>query len=106
MAGLLVVLITCGSRAEAKRLGGQLVRERLAACVNVVSAPVDSIYRWKGRLEQAREFLVLAKTTRRRFAALQKRVTELHAYEVPEVVALKVEGGLAKYLRWIEESLK
>jgi periplasmic divalent cation tolerance protein len=106
MGEIRVVLITCGNRAEARRLGRVLVRERLAACVNILVMPVDSIYQWKEKVVEAREFLLLAKTTRGRFAALRKRVMELHSYVVPEVIALKVEAGLTEYLRWIEDSVK
>ena len=82
-----IVLVTCGSRREARRIARALVEEKLAACVNIVGAPVESIYRWKGRVETAREILLLVKTSRRHFRALDRRIRKLHSYDVPEVIA-------------------
>jgi len=69
-----VVLVTCGSRAEAQRIAREIVSRRLAACANLVEMPVQSVYRWKGRVEKAREFLLLIKTSARRLPALQAEV--------------------------------
>lgn len=82
------------------------MEEKLAACVNIVGAPVESIYRWKGRVEQAREILLLVKTSRRRFRVLERRIRELHTYDVPEIVALPIADGSAEYLRWIKTCLR
>jgi periplasmic divalent cation tolerance protein len=101
-----VVLVTCRSRREARRIARTLVEEKLAACVNIAGAPVESIYRWKGRVETAREILLLVKTSRRHFRALERRIRELHSYDVPEVIALPIAEGSAEYLRWIKDSLR
>jgi len=105
MTDKIVVLVTCGSASEARRIARALVEERLAACVNVVRTPVESVYRWKGRIEAAREFLLLVKTARRRFAALEREIRRLHSYEVPEIIALPVERGSRDYLAWVTESV-
>jgi periplasmic divalent cation tolerance protein len=105
MSQFLLILVTCGSRREATKIARALVDRRVAACVNVISAPVESIYRWKGRRESAKEFLLVIKTSRRRFAALQREVTRLHSYEVPEIIAVPISGGSRKYLRWLGESV-
>ena len=100
-----VVLTTVKNRAEAKRLGEKLISERLAACVSAVPN-VTSIYRWRGRVERAREVLLVVKTSAKKIDRLIPRIKELHSYEVPEVLVLRVERGLPEYLKWLEESLR
>jgi len=97
-----VVLVTCGSLAEARRIARAVVEARLAACVNIVGAPVESIYRWKGKVEKAREILLVMKTTAGRLAALEREVRRLHSYDVPEFIALTVSAGSREYLRWLQ----
>ena len=98
-----VVLTTIESGADAHALASILVTERLAACVNVLGE-MDSVYRWKGGVESARERQVVIKTTAARVLDLEARVRALHPYEVPEFVALPISGGSEKYLAWIRES--
>jgi periplasmic divalent cation tolerance protein len=100
-----VVLVTAGSADEAARIGRTLVDERLAACVNVVG-PIRSIYRWEGAVEEAAEHLLVIKARRADLGALDARVRALHSYEVPEVLALPVAGGSARYLAWLDEATK
>jgi periplasmic divalent cation tolerance protein len=78
-----IVLITCGSILEARRIASKVVRKRLAACANIVLGPVQSIYRWKGRVQGAREVLMLLKTSANRLDELEREVKRLHSYEVP-----------------------
>lgn len=106
MTDKVVVLMTCGSAKEARRIAKAVVERRLAACVNILDARVHSIYRWKGRVESAKEFLLVMKTSRRRFAVLQKKIQELHSYDVPEIIALPIVGGAHDYLRWLADSVK
>jgi periplasmic divalent cation tolerance protein len=96
-----VVLVTCGSRAEARRIAREVVSRRLAACANLLETPVQSVYRWKGKVEKAREFLLLIKTSARRLPALEAEVKRLHSYEVPEFIALPIVAGSPAYLRWL-----
>jgi periplasmic divalent cation tolerance protein len=103
MTDKLVVLVTCGSVAEARRMARKLVEGRRAACVNVVKAPVESVYRWKRKVETAREFLLVIKTRKKEFAALRRAIVELHSYDVPEILALPVAAGSPSYLKWIDE---
>ncbi|MES2572586.1 MAG: divalent-cation tolerance protein CutA [Verrucomicrobiota bacterium] len=100
---VLLVLSTFGNVEEARRVARQLVEERLAACVNLVPG-IESIYRWKEKVESAAEVLLLMKTTRDRYDALERRIRELHSYEVPEVLSFRIEEGLPAYLRWVETS--
>lgn len=106
MTDKLVVLVTCGSLTEARRIARAVVDARLAACVNIFPGAVRSIYRWKGKVESARERLLFIKTSRKRLAKLRKLVEQLHSYDVPEFIALPIAGGSPAYLAWIEECLR
>jgi periplasmic divalent cation tolerance protein len=81
------------------------VSEGLAACVSAIPGAA-STYTWKGRVEKAGEVLIIAKTSDKKLGKLIKRLKELHSYEVPEIIAIKVSRGLPEYLRWVEESTK
>lgn len=98
-----IALVTCGSLIEARKIANEVVKKRLAACVNVISAPVQSVYRWKGKVENTREFLLIIKTTERRVKELEKEIVRLHSYEVPEFLVVAVESGSKKYLKWLEQ---
>ncbi len=99
----IVVLITTSNMDEAAKIGRALVDEGLAACANIVEG-VRSIYRWKGEVCDDRECLMVVKTTVANFDAMEKRVRELHSYEVPEVIALPIVKGSKPYLDWVEEN--
>jgi periplasmic divalent cation tolerance protein len=100
-----VVLMTAPDLDTAARLGRALVEERLAACVNLLPG-LRSIYRWEGALHDDAEVLLLVKTRSDRLEALSARVSELHPYALPEVLALPASGGSAAYLDWVRtESL-
>jgi periplasmic divalent cation tolerance protein len=101
----LVVLVTCSSIREANRIARALVESRLAACGNIFEGPVRSVYRWKGKVETAKEFLLLIKTSRRRFQQLQAEVQRLHSYDFPEIIALPISVGSRSYLAWLDESV-
>jgi len=105
MTDKLVVLVTCRSAKEAETIARNLVESRLAACGNILRSPVRSIYRWKEKIESAKEFLLVIKTSRRRFAALQAAIKRLHSYEVPEIIALPIITGSPGYLSWLAESI-
>lgn len=99
-----LVLTTLAADADAAGLARTLVEERLAACVNVLPE-MRSFYRWKGSLEEEREQQLVIKTAADRVAALAARLRELHPYEVPEFLVLRVSEGSDAYLRWIRESV-
>lgn len=95
-----VILVTAPDAEVGARLARELVRERLAACVNLVD-PIRSIYRWEGEIHDDREVLLVIKTSRARREALTARVCELHPYDLPEVLALPAVGGSRAYLDWV-----
>ena len=97
----LVIFCTCPDRETATRLARTLVEERLAACVNAIGGVV-STYRWQDKIEVDDEVLLLIKTTSDQYEALEARLTELHPYEVPEVLAIKPVAGSAPYLAWLD----
>lgn len=105
MTDKIVVMVTCGSQAEAKKIARAVVEARLAACANVMGGPVQSIYRWKGKVETAKEVLVLVKSTQKRFSALEREIRRMHSYDTPEIVAVAIVGGSRAYLQWIKDSV-
>ena len=82
----------------------KLVAEKLAACVSTIPN-VTSIYRWRGKVERAKEVMLVAKTSEKKLDRLIRRIKELHSYEIPEILVLRVERGSPEYLKWLEESL-
>src|ERR1700686_3557338 len=100
-----LVLNTCGSIDEARKLARALVEKQLAACVNIVPQ-IESVYYWKGKVETSTEFLLLIKTTAGAFDELRDVLTELHSYNVPECIEIAFEDGSAAYLAWIGESVR
>lgn len=100
-----IVLSTAGSEDEARKIAHHLVEQRLAACVNIIPG-IESVYRWEGKIESNREYLLLIKTSSTMFPEVRDAILELHSYELPECVEIAVEGGSPEYLQWVEESLK
>jgi periplasmic divalent cation tolerance protein len=100
-----IVLTASGSQEEARRIAHALVERHLAACVNIVSG-TESVYRWRGKVEAAQEWLLIIKTTATAFGLVRDAIAELHSYELPECVLLSIEDGSPSYLQWIAESVK
>lgn len=95
-----VVFCTLPNLEKARQIGTVLVERQLAACVNLIPK-VESIYRWQGEVERADEVLAMIKTSASRYPGLESALTELHPYEVPEVIAFDVGAGLPEYLSWV-----
>jgi periplasmic divalent cation tolerance protein len=104
MTDKIVVFTTCASADEARRIAGELIAQRLAACVNLLP-PVRSVYHWKGAIEEGEETLMIIKSTRPLFEQLQAAIARLHSYEVPEIIALPIVAGAASYLAWMSQEL-
>jgi periplasmic divalent cation tolerance protein len=105
MTDKILVLTTAGSKEEARKIGRALVERLLAACVNIVPH-VGSIYRWEGEIEEAEEFMLIAKTTRSAFTRVRDAIRELHSYDLPECICVPIEEGSVEYLSWIGQSVK
>jgi periplasmic divalent cation tolerance protein len=100
-----VVLVTCGTMREGRKIARRVIQKRLAACVNVLLSPMNSYFIWKNRLEVAREYLLVMKTTLNRLPQLEKEVKRLHRYEVPEFIALAITDGSRAYLSWVQQGV-
>jgi periplasmic divalent cation tolerance protein len=100
-----LVLCTAGSEEEARKIARALVDRQLVACVNIVPQ-IESVYRWQGQVESAREWLLLIKTTAEKFTAVRDAICELHSYDLPECIAVTIDDGSAEYLQWITDSVK
>jgi len=100
----LICLCTCPDGETAQRLAGLLVEARLAACVNIVPG-LTSVYRWQGAVESAQETLLVIKTERAQYAALEATLHREHPYELPEVVAVSIAAGSSRYLEWLHAAL-
>lgn len=95
---------TCATIEEAERIARHLVDRRLAACASI-SAPVRSIYRWRGAVEDAQEYVLTVKTRRDLFERVAAAIRTVHSYETPELIALPVVAGSAEYLEWMDREL-
>ena len=99
---MIILLTTVPKKSDALSLAKKLVGKKLAACVNIIKIE-SSVFRWKGKLANAREFLLIIKTARN-YRAIESFIKINHPYELPEIISLKVENGLKQYLKWIADS--
>jgi uncharacterized protein involved in tolerance to divalent cations len=104
MTEMLMVFVTCESKSQAEEIANKVVGEQLAACVNVVPG-VRSCYVWEGKLTWSEELLLVIKTTRGAFEKLKARVSDLHSYDVPEIVGVGVEAVSEKYWAWVKGNI-
>ena len=102
---MMLVFSTFPTEEKAREIIRVLVEERAIACGNILP-PARSIYRWKGEVREEAEVLALLKVSRNASAHLQKRLRELHPYDVPEIVAVSVDSGLPEYLHWVRENCR
>ncbi len=105
MNKFLTVFCTLPDANIAGKMAETLVGEKLAACCNIVSN-ITSVYTWQGQVQRDSEVLMIIKTTHENYGPLEKRILELHPYEVPEIIALNIEKGSASYLNWINRVVK
>lgn len=105
MPKTIVIFITASSRDEAKKIGQLLVEENLVACCNIIQS-IESIFKWQGSLHHEEEVLMICKTREDLFNTVEKRVRQLHSYEVPEIIALPVSHGSKNYLDWVAQETK
>ncbi|MBL8148719.1 MAG: divalent-cation tolerance protein CutA [Blastocatellia bacterium] len=101
----LIVFVTVDNQESAQKIASNLVEERLAACVNIVSN-VESVYRWEGKLCQDKELLLIIKTSKSHYEKLEARILNLHSYTTPEIIALPIVKGSTAYLAWLNSSLE
>ncbi|MEM0466033.1 MAG: divalent-cation tolerance protein CutA [Candidatus Thermoplasmatota archaeon] len=96
---------TFGTQKDAKKIARQLLEERLVACVNIIPN-ISSVYRWKGRIEEAEECVLIAKTIDKNIDRVIQKIKSLHPYEVPAIVVLPIIAGLQEYIDYVKDELK
>ena len=101
----IAVFITAPNKKEARKIARALIEKKLAACVNIIEN-IESVFRWEGKIDTAKEAMLVIKSKKTALAAIIKLVKSLHSYQVPEIIALPVAGGDAPYLRWIDEFVR
>ena len=101
----IVILITVSKKEEAKKIAAKLLKEKLAACVNIVDK-VESLFWWQGKINKAAESLMMIKSTKAKFGKIVKSVLSVHSYTVPEIIAFPIIAGHKPYLDWIDASIR
>ncbi len=101
----IVIFITCATKKEADSIAKALIKNKLAACVNIV-AQVESVFWWQGKVDRSKESLLMVKSKKSKLHKISKLVKSLHSYQVPEIIALPIIDGYKPYLDWIDESLR
>ena len=96
-----MILVTASSEEEAKKIAFSLVEKRVAACVNLIK-DIESIYRWKGKISDEKEVLILIKTRKKLYKSVEEEIKKLHSHEVPEIIALPIISGSKDYLYWMD----
>lgn len=104
MTDKVVILVTAANADESRHIATHLVENKLAACVNITQ-PIESIYRWEGKIAQDQEFQLFIKSTRDLFPRVKEAVTRLHSYQTPEIICLPIIDGSPDYLQWIGDSV-
>lgn len=105
MTDNVVIMVTASSRRECRKIARRLIDEKLAACVNITQ-PIQSVYRWEGKVEQGKEFLMFIKTRRDVFPRVRTEISLVHSYHTPEIICLPIIDGSANYLQWISDSVR
>ncbi|MFA4992796.1 MAG: divalent-cation tolerance protein CutA [Candidatus Omnitrophota bacterium] len=101
----IVIFVTASSKKEAQKIAAGLIGRKLAACVNIVDK-IDSLFFWEGKIQKAKESLLIIKSKKDKMLKIIKLVKDLHSYKVPEIIALPVISGDKSYLRWIDAALR
>jgi periplasmic divalent cation tolerance protein len=101
----ILIFITSANKKEAERIAQELIKHKLAACVNIVK-DIKSVFWWQARVDKADEILLIAKSTKAKFNRIVKKVKSLHSYDVPEIIALPIIAGNKGYLEWIDEAVR
>ena len=105
MTDKVVIFVTAASSGEGKKIARHLVETKLAACINI-SQPMESVYRWEGKIAEEREFLLIIKSTGELFPEIKAEISKIHSYHTPEIICLPVIEGSRNYLQWVSDSVK
>lgn len=105
MTDKVVILVTAASKKECRKIAEHLVESKLAACVNITQ-PIESVYRWEGKIAHDREYQLFIKSTRELFPEIMATISKLHSYHTPEIICLPIIDGSRNYLQWVGDSVK
>lgn len=105
MTEKVVILVTAASKEECHKIARHLVENKLAACVNI-TPPIESVYRWEGKIVTDQEYQLFIKSARELFPEVQAAIIKLHSYRTPEIICLPIVEGSQDYLQWVSDSLK
>lgn len=105
MTDKVVIMVTAASKRECRKIARHLVEAKLAACVNITQ-PIESIYRWEGKIADSREYQLLIKSTRELFPEIKAAISKMHSYHTPEIICLPIIDGSRNYLQWVSDSVK
>lgn len=105
MSDILLVYCTVAGLHEARTIAKEIVGQHLAACCNIVPH-IQSVFLWKGEVVQETEILLLIKTTSEKFKMLEKKITELHSYEIPEIISTEIHSANAPFAEWVKKSVE
>ena len=101
----IIIFVTAANKKQARQIANKLIKTKLAACVNIIPG-VESLFSWKGKIDSAKELLLIIKSEKSKLPKIIKTVKSLHSYEVPEIIALPIIAGNKEYLRWIDECIR
>ncbi len=105
MTDKVVIMVTAASRRECRKIAKRLIDQKLAACVNITQ-PIQSLYRWEGKIDESKEFLMFIKTNRNLFPQIKAEISLIHSYHTPEIICLPIIDGSPNYLQWISDSVR
>ena len=105
MTDKIVIMVTAASKRECRKIARHLVEGKLAACVNITS-PIESVYRWEGKIASDQEYQLFIKSTRELFPEIKAAISRLHSYHLPEIICLPIIEGSRNYLQWVGDSVK
>jgi periplasmic divalent cation tolerance protein len=100
----IIIFVTASNKKEAEHIAQELIRKKLAACVNIINK-IESIFRWQGKIETAKEALLVIKSKKGKLPKIIQLIRLVHSYQVPEIIALPIIDGDKPYLRWIDECI-
>jgi periplasmic divalent cation tolerance protein len=100
-----VIMVTAASKRECRKIAKHLVEAKLAACVNITQ-PIESIYRWEGKIADDQEYQLLIKSKRELFPEIKAAISKLHSYHTPEIICLPIIDGSRNYLQWVSDSVR
>jgi periplasmic divalent cation tolerance protein len=105
MAGFIQIITTTSDKKNAERIADTLIEKELAGCVQIIG-PVQSTFKWRGKLKKTKEWICFIKTKDIHFSKIENEMKKIHKYSIPELLSFKVNKGNKTYLKWLEDSVR